>query len=423
MAEGAARQQLPAAVRIGRAATVPAYLVCANFTVVLPPLIALGLTGPAFLAHESLVLIAPVNLVALWLGRRRHLRSRPLVLGAIGVGLILGHMLLHVVLGDFSGVRDPLEAVTSEHPLRLLLPPLLIIGGVLLVVATVMDLRARWAGPPVDPAALEEHWRAILTGAHPDIRGGRRFYARIPSHPRCKLCNAPFGGMGGMLMRPLGKAPSEMNPRFCGECFSKTQLGGAEVELSMLFVDVRGSTTLAEGLSPSEFTRILNRFYTAATEVLVDTDALIDKLVGDEVIGLYVPGYAGPDHAQLAVQAAERLLRATGHADPDGPWLPIGVGVHTGVAFVGAVGSAGRVTDVTALGDAVNTTARLVSMAGPGEVLVSEAAAQAAGMDLAGLEQRRLELKGRAEPVEVHVLRVGPARPASAVQPTTPGGP
>ena len=183
--------------------------------------------------------------------------------------------------------------------------------------------------------------------------------------------------------------------------------GGAEVELSMLFVDARGSTRLAEQMAPTEFSKLMTRFYKAATRVLIKTDAFIDKLVGDEVIGLYLPLSTGPNHAGAAIEAAKALLRATGHDDAAGPWLPIGVGIHTGVAYVGVVnGAEGTVTDVTALGDSVNTTARLASSAGPGEALISEAAYGAAGMNMGKLEQRQLELKGKSEPISVRVYQL-----------------
>ena len=95
--------------------------------------------------------------------------------------------------------------------------------------------------------------------------------------------------------------------------------GGAEIELSFLFTDVRGSTNLAETMSAAEFSQLMNRFYDAATDVLIRTDAFIDKLVGDEVIGLYIPGYAGRHHARKAVQAALELGRAMGYGTPAGP--------------------------------------------------------------------------------------------------------
>ena len=182
--------------------------------------------------------------------------------------------------------------------------------------------------------------------------------------------------------------------------------GGAEVELSMLFVDVRGSTSIAERMSAADFSRLMKRFYAAATGVLIRTDAFIDKLVGDEVIGLYFPLFTGPNHARAAVGAAQQLLRVTGHGDREGPWLSVGAGVHTGTAFVGTVsGAEGTVNDVTALGDNVNITARLASKAGPGEALISDVAYVAAGLDLGILEQRQLELKGKSEPINVRVMR------------------
>ncbi len=258
-------------------------------------------------------------------------------------------------------------------------------------------------------ATVEEYWHAVLSGVHPGLRTGRRFFRLIPRSPRCKLCNAPFAGFGAPFMWLLGKRPSDKNPSFCGDCLLKTPLGGAEIEASLLSADVRGSTGLAERLSPSEYTRLMNRFYAVATEVLIRTDALIHQFVGDEAIGVYIPGFAGPGHAHLAVHAAQELLRATGHSDPGGPWLPVGIGVHTGITFVGAVGSEGVVSDVRALGDSVNTTARLASAAGPGEVLISEPAWKAAGLTPTGLEQRHLKLKGRSESVDVQVLRVVPS--------------
>jgi class 3 adenylate cyclase len=101
------------------------------------------------------------------------------------------------------------------------------------------------------------------------------------------------------------------------------------------------------------------------------------------------------------------ILQATGHGAPEGPWIPIGAGVHTGTAFVGAVGSSDGTFDITVLGDAANTAARLSSNAAQGEIVISSAAGEAAGPDfpaLDNLEVRELELKGKREPVSVRVL-------------------
>jgi adenylate cyclase len=197
-----------------------------------------------------------------------------------------------------------------------------------------------------------------------------------------------------------------MNPMLCNTCeeFAKRYHGGAEIELSLLFADVRGSTNLAETMSALEFSKLINRFYNAASHVMVHSDALIDKIIGDQAAGIYVPGFAGPEHARRALEAAQEILRATGHTHGGSPWIPLGVGVHTGTAFVGAVGSAGGTSDITVLGDAANTAARLASSAGQGEILISEAAYSAAGLDFGELEVRNLELKGKSQPVRVHVL-------------------
>jgi adenylate cyclase len=175
----------------------------------------------------------------------------------------------------------------------------------------------------------------------------------------------------------------------------------------MLFADVRGSTSLAEEMSATDFGYLISRYYTAATDVMVRSDALIDKLIGDQVSGLYFPGFAGDDHARQAVKAAGQLLRATGHADPGGPWIPVGISVHTDMAFVGKVGGEG-VTDITVLGDAANICARLASLAGPGEVFISDQACIAAGLDPGEMEERHLPLKGRSQPVNIRVMAIIP---------------
>jgi adenylate cyclase len=188
--------------------------------------------------------------------------------------------------------------------------------------------------------------------------------------------------------------------------FCQEYPGGTEVELSMLFVDVRGSTSLAEKMSASDYGRLMNRFYKAATDVLIRTDAFIDQFVGDEAVGLYFPLFTGPNHTRAAVMGAQELLYAMGYGGKREPWIPVGVGVHTGVVFFGTIsGSEGSVTDVAAMGDNVNTTARIASKAGPGEALISDTAYSAAGLDLGDLERRQLELKGKSEPISVRVLR------------------
>jgi adenylate cyclase len=257
---------------------------------------------------------------------------------------------------------------------------------------------------------VNEMWYKMLTEGDPLHRNFRRLNGMVPTNPRCAACYTPFGGLGGAFSKfgIFWSRRSTKNPRFCTSCdaFNGKYPGGAEVDLTMLFVDVRGSTTIAEKMTTTEFSQLMNRFYQSSIQVLIEEDAFIDKLVGDEVTALFLPGYAGKMHARRAVRAGQTLLKVTGYGKPEDPWIPIGVGIHTGTAWVGSVvGASEEGSDFTALGDNVNIAARLASSAGPGEVLVSEAAWAAAQIDRGEIEHRDLELKGKSRPVSVIVLR------------------
>ena len=254
-------------------------------------------------------------------------------------------------------------------------------------------------GPDHDAESLA---REILLGTARGLVYGRRVFRTIPSAPRCKLCASPFSGPGGLLMRHVGKERWPKNPKYCSACWREMSAhrGGAEVECSLVFADIRGSTSLAEQVRPGQFRDLMNRFFDVASRVMVDHDAIVDKFVGDEIIAIFVPGLAGPKHADRAIAGALELVRRVRSATD----LPVGAGVHTAVAFVGTVGDGSHV-EFTAMGDPVNTTARLASAAGADEVLITVAAARAASLDTAGREIRHLDLKGKSEAVEVVVLR------------------
>jgi len=221
-----------------------------------------------------------------------------------------------------------------------------------------------------------------------------------------------------MLARTLfGLVPSKMNPQLCNVCerFADRHRGGAEVELSLLFADVRGSTTIAEDMHPSEYGALIDRFYRVTTRILFRRNAFVEKLIGDEVTGFFVPGFAGQDHARAAIEAGQEILVATGHGSEQGPWIPVGVGVHTGIAYVGAISTGAGTSDIALLGDNVNTAARIASHAGVGELLASEDALAASGLEFGSEESRHLELKGRTEPVDIRVIHPG-GKPPLAVQ-------
>jgi adenylate cyclase len=254
----------------------------------------------------------------------------------------------------------------------------------------------------------EAYWREFLTRGDAKERRFRRVFRILPHGPRCKLCAAPFAGAGAPLMRAINKQPALKNPTVCNACFDHMEKhrGGAEVDGSYLFADVRGSTALAERLPPVEFHALIDRFLATASKAVFDHDGGVDKFVGDEIVAFFFPVMSGPRHAARAVDAALAILRATGHEDLDGPWVRVGVGVSSGMAWVGAVGDEKRV-DLTALGDVVNVAARLGGAARAGEVLVTVEAARAAGLD-DGLERRSLDLKGKSTSTEVVALTVAP---------------
>ena len=266
------------------------------------------------------------------------------------------------------------------------------------------------ASPPGGPPAKdEEFWRNFLEQGGDTWQGiGRRVFKRIPSDPRCRMCASPFEGPGAPLMRLIGKRQSEGNPNWCTSCidFMSKHHGGAEVDGAMLFADIRGSTALAERMSSGEYSELLNRYFAIATSVIFKHDGFIDKFVGDELVALFFPLLTGERFAARAVAAAQDLLRATGHDQPDGPWVPVGAGVHAGKAWFGIVGE-GTHIELTAVGDTVNVAARLAAAAGAGELLVSVDAAAASDLD-PRLERRSLELKGKEMPTEVVSVRIAP---------------
>jgi adenylate cyclase len=253
---------------------------------------------------------------------------------------------------------------------------------------------------PEPPKRDNPEWRATLLGTDPGLVRLRRIFRHIPSDPRCKMCLSPHGGIGGPLVRLFGFGRYPQNPQLCNSCFRSAQQhpGGAEIEITALFADVRGSTGLAETMSASEYSAAVDEYVRTASHAIRQPGGLVDKLLGDGIMALFISGFVGENHAGAAVDAARTMLRSV--------QLPIGVGIHTGPAWVGFVGGVDDVADFTALGDAVNVASRLGSDAAAGELLVSASAARAAEVDTSTLEARRLELRGRSEPVDAWSERI-----------------
>lgn len=264
---------------------------------------------------------------------------------------------------------------------------------------------------------ISEIWRAYLTTGraaegykqpwfgHPLLRP---IFRALPADPRCQICYIPFNGVGGFISkRLLDVIPSSLNPHMCNVCerFAERYVGGVELEISVLFADIRGSTPLAEKMGTREYSQLIRRFYNAATQPLYSNNALIEKFVGDGLTAFFVPAFAGPNHAQTAIKAGREILKATGHGEGKTPWVPVGVGVNTGLAYIGSMKMDSGRADISILGDTVNTAARLCSEAAAGELLIGDQAMQMAGLSQEDHERRNLFLKGKQETVDAWVIK------------------
>jgi class 3 adenylate cyclase/DNA-binding NarL/FixJ family response regulator len=178
-----------------------------------------------------------------------------------------------------------------------------------------------------------------------------------------------------------------------------------ELEVTILFSDIRGFSTLAEQLSAREVAGMLARHLSAMAEVVAEHAGTIDKFSGDGVMAVFGAPNPLPDHAEramrcaIAMQERQRGLNAEmGEVEP----LGMGIGINTGVVMAGAVGGGGRL-EYTVMGDAVNVAQRLQAQAGAGQILATAATAAAApsiATDSLGL----IQVKGRREPVEIHIV-------------------
>src|SRR5438045_207471 len=190
--------------------------------------------------------------------------------------------------------------------------------------------------PAGSPPPMAAHWATILRGdgfAASAPRLSRRLFAMVPGRPRCKFCNAPYGGPLTMPFRILGYRPSNKTPHVCARCLEWAPEGGAVVPVSILFADVRNYTNLTRTLSPGEVPALLNRFYDAASRVLLQHEGVLGQIAGDQVMGLFVPGLSGGDFRR------RRARRAGGFWRPAVNGKPGARGTRSGFALPPARGS------------------------------------------------------------------------------------
>jgi adenylate cyclase len=261
-----------------------------------------------------------------------------------------------------------------------------------MVLRDILRRARKHRGEPLSP----EDWAAVWQlNDTPVAHAVRRVWQTLPSSPRCGMCGAPFAGFGRFVVRPLGYRPSRKNPTLCDTCVESSPPGGMKMYTGVLFADIRGFTAHSEVTDSQAMAALLRRFYGCAEQVLFP-EAIIDKVVGDEVMALYLPDVqrliTRDQVPRLMVDHAMELLRAVGYDSPSGPFVEIGVGLDVGEAFVGNIGER-AVYDFTAIGDVVNTASRLQGKAGGGEIVLS--ARVASGLPTAIGTPVELELKGK----------------------------
>jgi adenylate cyclase len=254
-------------------------------------------------------------------------------------------------------------------------------------------------GEPLRPEDWEVVWRLHGHGIGHAVA---RLFLALPSSPRCGVCGAPFAGPGRRIAGPLGYRPSRKNPTVCSTCVEMAPPGGMKMPTGVLFADLRGFTARFDGADPEEVSSVLRRFYSCAEEVLFP-DAVIDKLIGDEVMALYLPDMKREfDREQVPsvmLEHARALLRAVGYGSGEDPFVEMGIGLDYGEAFVGNIGQR-ALFDFTAVGDVVNTASRLQGQAAGGEIVLSQRVA--AGLPAPVGTPVELELKGKSTPEQAY---------------------
>lgn len=252
-----------------------------------------------------------------------------------------------------------------------------------------------------------ELWQQIFSEGHPALLKQHWIHKKLPLKPRCRLCLVPFRGIGGWIMRKRGKAPNSRNPNYCNACdkFLQAYPGGSEVEMSVLFADIRQSTQFADAADAAAVGQRINQFLDIVTKIIADHDGFIMAFYGDCIVAAWPPGFSGNQHAQKAQQAAKTIVSSKKMTDTNGKKIPVGVGVHSGKVFIGTVSAMqGTFRDVSIFGINVNIAARLASQAVAGQALVSEANILTAGTQLTTETLQEFELKGISESVKACVL-------------------
>lgn len=252
-------------------------------------------------------------------------------------------------------------------------------------------------------------WRTIFQEGHPALKKQHWIHMKLPSEPRCRLCFTPFKGLGGWYQKTFKhKSPSNRNPHYCNACdgFLEANPGGAEVDMSILYIDIRESTQFAAVATPMMVNQRINDFLNIATKTITDNDGFIMAFYGDCIVAVWPPGFTGPDHSTKAVSAAKALVETfEKKSETDHP-IPVGIGCHTGNIYIGTVqANKGTFRDVSVFGQDVILAARLAGKAQANEALISDECWKRSAVGNLPENLRQMSLKGLEEAVTAHSLK------------------
>jgi class 3 adenylate cyclase len=181
-------------------------------------------------------------------------------------------------------------------------------------------------------------------------------------------------------------------------------LGGEERDVTILFADLQGFTSFSEDHSPAEVLEMLNTYWAQTVPVVLDEHGgMIERFAGDAIMVVFNAAADQPDHALRAARAGLGLQKAAGRISRNGAWPRFRVGINTGPAIVGNVGTEEQ-RSFTAIGDTTNLAARLQTVAEPGQVVLGQATYDEVRESAEATPIDELDLKGKAAPVTAYVL-------------------
>jgi len=233
----------------------------------------------------------------------------------------------------------------------------------------------------------------------------------------CKGCwqhmrmPVPIRGPLAIPLRLMGVRISRMNPNLCNICetmFTRVKRKKQVViPATILFADLRGYTQLSAAAQSSDVVDMLHGFYDECAAAIWRRDGIVNKFIGDAVLAIFNFPIMRDDHVRQAVDAALEIRRKCSQekkllVGTDGAAVGVGIGIHTGMASIGEVGTAYK--DFTIIGPVVNTASRIQGAAGSGEILVSNEAYQSVAADFPDSQSRNCQLKGVEQPLTVQVL-------------------